>query len=102
MRTITRALAWSAGLEAILLAPVLLGNYVHLSPFDAILGILAYLALFCHAPAVYTLSHWPSAQETMVLPAFIQWLIWFIMFTAAFKLADWFRLRHSADDTGVR
>jgi hypothetical protein len=98
MKEILRALVWSVGLELLLLAPVLLGNYVHVGPFDFIFGVLANLALFCHAPAVALLGHWPPAQETLVMPALVQWLIWFLMFTAIFTLKAWFRQHTTANE----
>jgi hypothetical protein len=93
MKAITRAMVWSIGLELLLLAPVLLANYVHFFPFDIVFGVLAYLALFCHAPAVYLVGRWPSAQETLVVPALLQWLIWFLAFAATFTVAGWFHHR---------
>jgi len=98
MKGIVRGLIWSTGLELLLLAPVALGNYVHFFPFDFIFGILSYLALFCHAPAVYLLSHWPSAQETLVVPALVQWFIWLVMFAAVFTLAEWFHRHRTAHE----
>src|SRR4051794_7449432 len=88
---VVRALVWSVGVELLLLTPVLLGNYVQFFPFDFVIGVLAYLALFCHAPAVYLLGHWPSAQETLIVPALVQWLIWLVISAAVFTLAAWLR-----------
>jgi len=96
MKGIVRALIWSTSLELLLLAPVALGNYVHFFPFDFIFGVLAYLALFCHAPAVYLLGQWPSAQDTLVVPVLVQWFIWFIVLAAVFTLAAWFRQHRTA------
>jgi hypothetical protein len=98
MKAIVRALVWSVGLELLLLAPVLLGNYAHLGPLDFVFGVLAYLALFCHAPAVCLLGHWPSAQETLVVPALVHWLIWFMTFAVVFTLAGWFRHHRTAHE----
>src|SRR5437588_12839092 len=99
MKTVVRALAWSVSLELLLLALVLFSNYVRLGPFDFIFGTLAYLTLFCHAPAVYMLSHWPSAQETLIAPVLVQWLIWFMGFAAIFALAGWFHQRDTAHES---
>jgi hypothetical protein len=93
MKTMLRAVVWSAGLEVLLLALVLLANHARLGPFDFVFGILAYLALACHAPAVWLLCHWSSAQETLLIPALVQWLIWFIAFLAFFRVADRFHRR---------
>ena len=98
MKTIVRALVWSLSLELLLLALVLLGNYAHLGPFDSIFGVLACLALFCHAPAVYLLGHWPSAQDTLVAPALVQWLIWFVAFATILRLAGCFHQRGTAHE----
>jgi len=99
MKAIVRALVWSSGLELLLLAPVLLANHARLGPFDFIFGVLAYLALFCHAPAVCLLGHWPSAQGTLAVPALVQWFIWFVMFAAVFTLTAWFRQHRTAHET---
>ncbi len=93
MKPMVRALVWSIGLELSLLVPVQLADCACLAPFDFIFGVLAYLALFCHAPAVCLLGCWPSAQNTLAVPALVQWFIWFVMFGAAFTVSGWFR-RH--------
>jgi hypothetical protein len=98
MKAIVRALVWSTGLELLLLSPVLLANYVRLGPFDFIFGILSYLALFCHTPAVCLLGYWPSAQDTLAVPALVQWLIWLVTFAAGFTLAAWFRQHRTAHE----
>jgi hypothetical protein len=98
MKGIVRALIWSTGLGLLLLAPVALVNYARLGPFDSVFGVLAYLALFCHAPAVHLLGHWSSAQETLVVLALLQWLIWFVMFAAVFTLVAWLRRHRKAHE----
>jgi len=40
MKAIVRALIWATNLELLLLAPVVLGNYVQFAPFDIIFGVL--------------------------------------------------------------
>jgi len=86
MKMFARALSWTVLLELFLLVPILLANHAHLGPFDFLFGILAYLALWCHAPGVLLLGNWPSAQETLVLPVLVQCLIWLIVFAFAFSL----------------
>ena len=91
MKVILKALLWSIGLEMVLVVPILAANYVRLGVFDFIPGVLAYLALFCHFPALYLLHYWPTAQETLIIPVLVQWCIWFIAFVAIFTLSGLFR-----------
>jgi hypothetical protein len=91
MKVILKALLWSIGLETVLVVPILVANYVRLGVFDSIPGILAYLALFCHFPALYLLHHWPTAQETLIIPVSVQWCIWLIAFMVIFTLSRLFR-----------
>ena len=100
MKTIVRALTWSLGLELLLVAPVLLANHVCLGPLEVVFGILAYLALFCHAPAMYLLGHWPSARETLIAPVMVQWFIWLMAFATIFTLAGWFHRRITPHEAG--
>jgi hypothetical protein len=97
MKTAVRALGWSVGLELLLVAPVLLAN-MRLGPFDFVFGILAYLALFCHAPAVYLLGRWPSAPDTLIVAVLVQWLVWFMALLTIFTLAGWSHRRITAHE----
>jgi hypothetical protein len=93
MKVFLKSLLWSTGLELVLVVPILVANYIHLGALDAVPGVLAYLALFCHAPAFYLLRHWPAAQGTLTIPVLVQWLIWFIAFLMIFALRRLFRNR---------
>jgi hypothetical protein len=99
MKVFLKALLWSMGLELVLVVPILVANYIRLGVFDAIPGALAYLALFCHAPAFYLLRHWPVAQETLIFPVLVQWCIWFIAFVTIFVLIHIFRRRRLVHET---
>ena len=101
MKILLKALLWSTGLEMLLLAPVLIANHVHLGVFDFVFGVLSYLALFCHAPAVWLLSYWPTAQESLILPALVQWCLWFITFVVVFTLSHIFKKRSLQHESHV-
>jgi hypothetical protein len=87
MKILLKALLWSIGFEVVLLVPILIANHARLGVFDAVFGVLAYLALFCHAPALFLLAHWPRAQETLIIPVLVQWCIWFIALVTIFTLS---------------
>ena len=93
MKILLKALLWSTGIEILLLAPVLIANHARLGAFDFVFGVLSHLALFCHAPAVWLLSHWPAAQETLILPVLLQWCLWFITLGVVFALGHIFKKR---------
>lgn len=95
MKILLKAFLWGTGFELVLLVPILVANYVRLGFFDAVFGVLAYLALFCHAPALYLLRYWPAAQETLVFPVLVQWCLWLFAFTVMFTLIHIFRKRSS-------
>jgi hypothetical protein len=101
MKAIVRALKWSIGLELILLTPLFLGRILQFFPFDFIFGVLTYLVMFSQAPAWYLLDHWPSAQQTLLWPSLVQWLILFVMFAAIFTLAAYFRQLKKGHDIRV-
>jgi hypothetical protein len=76
-----KALFWSVGFEA-LLFPLLLGGHIGL-PF------LPYLFLVFHFPAYSLIECWPGAREDgWIAPILIQWIIWFLLFTAFFALCN--------------
>src|ERR1700678_2566323 len=83
-----KALFWSVGFEA-LLFPLLLGGHIGLS-------FLPYLFLAFHFPALSLVEHWPAARETWIVPVLIQWMIWFLLFTAFFALCKRLRGEHAS------
>jgi len=99
MKILLRACLWSAGFELLLLLPVLIANHASLGVFDVVFGILCYLALFCHAPAIWLLRHWPAAQETLIFPALVQWFLWFVMFVVIFTAIHIFRKQSSGHES---
>ena len=99
MKILFKALLWSTGFEILLLAAVFVAHHVHLGVLEFVFGVLCYLALYCHAPAVWLLRHFPAAQENLVLVALVQWFLWFLAFGVVFALSRIFhklRLEHEA------
>jgi hypothetical protein len=84
-----KAFFWSLGFEALLFS-LLLGGYIGL-PF------LPYLFLVFHFPAYSLIECWPGAREDgWIAPIFIQWIIWFLLFTAFFALCNRLRGEHAS------
>src|SRR5258708_1102933 len=93
MKLLLKALLWGSGIEILLLALVLIANHARLGPFDFVFGVLSHLALFCHVPAVWLLSHCPTTQQTLIRPALLQWCLWFITLGVVFALRHIFKKR---------
>jgi hypothetical protein len=99
MKVFFRAFLWSIGFEIVLVVPILVANRISLGAFDFIPGVLAYLGLFCHAPAFYLLHHWPKVQETLLMPILVQWFIWFILILIIFAISRLIRKRSLGHET---
>jgi hypothetical protein len=90
LKAIPRALFCSTALEIILIVPLLL-IHTRLGIFDVAFTILAYLAGFCHWPAMALLCYWPAAHKTWIMFCLVQWCIWFFVFMVIFLLRRLFR-----------
>ena len=93
MKIILKVFLWSTGSEMVLVTPIWISNHLHLGVFDAVFGVLTYLALFCHVPAFYLLYHRPAARETLIIPVLVEWSIFFTAFLILFMLRHLFRRR---------
>src|ERR1700722_9578992 len=99
MNVILKAFRWSLVAEVLLIVPIAFAwwampllDHFHLDVLGAIFGALDYLALYCHAPAIYLLRNWPSATQgpssigTWFILVMTQWCLWFVAFVLIFTL----------------
>jgi len=94
-KLILKAAIWSAGVEGVLIALMLLADCAVAVGFseEGVFGVLGFFALYCHAPAEYFLGQWSAAQDIFVIRILVQWCIWFCAFVIIFVLKHVFRNR---------